>query len=53
MPDGGTLTAWAAHLHAAGIAHRGVAPEDGNPSLQLVDPDGTTVELVAPEPRPS
>jgi hypothetical protein len=27
--------------------------EDGRPSLQLVDPDGTTIELVAPAPRPA
>jgi len=25
-------------------------PENGNPSLQLRDPDGTAVELVAPKP---
>ncbi len=51
VPDGTTLEAWADHLAAIGIGHDGVTPENGNPSLQLRDPDGTAVELVAPRPR--
>ncbi len=50
VPDGVSLDAWADHLSAAGIAHPGVVPEGGNPSLQLRDPDGTPIELVAPPP---
>ena len=50
VPDGATLEAWADHLTSVGINHAGVRPENGNPSLQLVDPDGTAVELVAPRP---
>ena len=48
VTDGSTLDAWAAHLTAVGIDHPGVMLENGNPSLQLRDPDGTAVELVAP-----
>ena len=48
VTDGSTLDAWAAHLTAVGIDHPGVVSENGNPSLQLRDPDGTAVELVAP-----
>jgi glyoxalase family protein len=51
VPDGDTLAAWADHLAAIGIEHPGVVAENGNPSLQLRDPDGTAVELVAPRPR--
>ncbi len=51
VPDGDTLEAWADHLAAIGIGHTGVVEENGNPSLQLRDPDGTAVELVAPRPR--
>ena len=51
VPDGATLEAWADHLTSVGIDHAGVVPENGNPSLQLRDPDGTAVELVAPRPR--
>ena len=50
VPDGGSLEAWARHLAAAGIDHPGVESENGNPSLQLRDPDGTAIELVAPKP---
>jgi glyoxylase I family protein len=53
VPDGDTLAAWADHLTAIGLAHDGVVLEDGRPSLQLVDPDGIAIELVAPAPRPS
>ena len=48
VPDGAALRAWADHLTAIGIAHPGVVLENGNPSLQLRDPDGTAIELVAP-----
>jgi glyoxylase I family protein len=51
VPDGATLEAWADHLTSVGIDHPGVVPENDNPSLQLRDPDGTAVELVAPRPR--
>jgi catechol-2,3-dioxygenase len=53
VPGGPTLTAWADHLGAVGIAHQGIVLEDGRPSLALRDPDGTVIELVAPAPRPS
>jgi len=52
IPDGTTLRTWADHLTALGIDHPGVVLEGGNPSLQLRDPDGTAVELVAPRPGP-
>ena len=51
VPDGDALDAWADHLTSVGIDHPGVVPENGNPSLQLRDPDGTAIELVAPRPR--
>ncbi|MCD9625547.1 VOC family protein [Rhabdothermincola salaria] len=50
-PDGESLEVWARHLSEAGIAHEGVVLELGKPSLQLLDPDGNAVELVAPAPR--
>ncbi len=50
VPDGGSLVAWAEHLASVGIDHPGVVSENGNPSLQLRDPDGTAIELVAPKP---
>ena len=53
VADGATLEAWADHLTSVGIVHAGVVLEGGNPSLQLRDPDGTSVELVAPRPRRS
>jgi glyoxylase I family protein len=53
VPDGPTLESWAAHLTEAGIAHDGVVLELGKPSLQLRDPDGISIELVAPAPRPA
>lgn len=49
--DGDTLRLWADHLTEVGIEHRGVELELGKPSLQLTDPDGIGVELVAPPPR--
>jgi catechol-2,3-dioxygenase len=51
VPDGDTLQLWADHLTEIGIEHPGVVLELGKPSLQLRDPDGITVELVAPAPR--
>jgi glyoxylase I family protein len=51
VPDGSTLQSWADHLTAAGIEHNGVVLELGKPSLQLRDPDGNAIELVAPAPR--
>jgi len=46
VPDRDALAEWAAHLMAVGINHAGVVLEDGRPSLQLRDPDGTAIELV-------
>ena len=46
VPDRDALVEWAAHLMAVGIDHAGVVLEDGRPSLQLRDPDGTAIELV-------
>lgn len=48
VPDGGSLHAWAAHLRELGIEHDGVVLEGRHPSLQLRDPDGIAIELVAP-----
>ena len=48
VPDGAALGAWAAHLTEAGIDHDGIVLENGHPSLQLRDPDGIAIELVAP-----
>jgi len=51
VPDGETLEVWAQELTARGISHDGVVLELGKPSLQLRDPDGNAIELVAPAPR--
>jgi glyoxylase I family protein len=51
VPDGTVLAEWALHLSDAGIDHDGVVFELGKPSLQLRDPDGNAIELVAPAPR--
>jgi glyoxylase I family protein len=51
VPDGDALRVWADHLTEIGIDHQGVVPENGNPSLQLRDPDGIAIELVAPGRR--
>ncbi|MBU6330590.1 MAG: VOC family protein [Acidobacteria bacterium] len=51
VPDGETLEAWAQELTVRGIAHDGVVLELGKPSLQLRDPNGNAIELVAPAPR--
>jgi catechol-2,3-dioxygenase len=48
VPDGAALEAWADHLTVVGIDHDGVVIEGGHPSLQLRDPDGIAIELVAP-----
>jgi glyoxylase I family protein len=48
VPDGDVLEEWATHLTEAGIDHAGVVLELGQPSLQLRDPDGNAIELVAP-----
>jgi glyoxylase I family protein len=52
VPDGDTLRLWADHLTEVGIEHHGVELELGKPTLQLRDPDGINIELVAPAPRP-
>ncbi len=51
VADRDSLTAWADHLTVVGIHHDGIVLEDGRPSLQLTDPDGTAIELVAPAPH--
>ncbi|CAB4323036.1 unannotated protein [freshwater metagenome] len=51
VPDGDALEAWAQELTVRGVAHDGVVLELGKPSLQLRDPDGNAIELVAPAPR--
>ena len=51
VPDEDGLRAWGDHLTAVGVAHAGVVLENGNPSLQLRDPDGIAIELVAPGGR--
>jgi glyoxylase I family protein len=48
VPDGASLEAWAEHLTEIGIDHAGIVLENGHPSLQLRDPDGVAIELVAP-----
>jgi glyoxylase I family protein len=53
VPDGTALAAWAEHLDGIGIAHADIVLENGNPSLQLRDPDGIAIELVAPGRRPN
>jgi catechol 2,3-dioxygenase-like lactoylglutathione lyase family enzyme len=51
VPDGEVLESWAHELTALGIEHEGIVRELGKPSLQLRDPDGNAIELVAPAPR--
>lgn len=48
VADGPTLVAFAQELRDRGIDHDGVVDEGGRPSLQLADPDGVSIELVAP-----
>jgi catechol-2,3-dioxygenase len=51
VADGPTLEAWASHLRERGLDVPAVVDELGKPSLQLRDPDGNAVELVAPALR--
>lgn len=46
--DGAALQVWANHLSDCGIEHDGIILENNHPSLQLRDPDGIAIELVAP-----
>ena len=46
--DGAVLREWAQHLRGLGLEVPEVVDELGKPSLQLRDPDGNAVELVAP-----
>jgi len=46
VSDAVALGAWADHLTEVGLEHPGVVLENGNPSLQLRDPDGIAIELV-------
>jgi glyoxylase I family protein len=48
VPDGEALGIWADHLKEIGVDHAGIVLENGRPSLQLRDPDGIAIELVAP-----
>jgi catechol-2,3-dioxygenase len=48
VADGDSLDTWAEHLAEVGIDHAGIVLENGHPSLQLRDPDGVAIELVAP-----
>jgi glyoxylase I family protein len=45
--DKASLESWAANLTALGFEHSGVNAEGRNWSLQLRDPDGISIELVA------
>jgi glyoxylase I family protein len=49
VPDGESLRIWADHLTEAGVDHPGIVLENGRPSLQLRDPDGNAIEMVAPK----
>jgi len=51
VPDGPALEAWAEHLRGLGLEVPAIVDELGKPSLQLRDPDGNAVELVAPAER--
>jgi len=48
VADAVSLDSWAEYLAEIGIDHAGVVLENGHPSLQLRDPDGVAIELVAP-----
>jgi glyoxylase I family protein len=50
VPDPAVLQEWADELTRLGYEHPGVVQEGPNSSLQLRDPDGLAVELVAPGP---
>lgn len=47
VADLDTLTAWADHLTAIGIAHEGVKPFPLGHSVDLFDPDGNNIEIVS------
>jgi catechol 2,3-dioxygenase-like lactoylglutathione lyase family enzyme len=47
VSDLDTLTAWADHLTAIGIAHDGIKPNPFGHSIDLFDPDGNNLELVS------
>jgi glyoxylase I family protein len=47
VSDLDTLTAWADHLTDIGIAHEGIKPNPFGYSVDLFDPDGNNIELVA------
>lgn len=51
VADGPTLEAWAVHLRNLGLNVPELINELGKPSMQLRDPDGNAIELVAPAPR--
>ena len=48
VPTGEALEAWVARLRAKGLTMPDIVDELGKPSLQLRDPDGNAIELVAP-----
>jgi glyoxylase I family protein len=48
VTNGSSLQSWADHLSESGIEHHGIVLENNHPSLQLRDPDGIAIELVAP-----
>ncbi len=50
VPDPAVLQEWADELTRLGYEHPGIVQEGRNSSLQLRDPDGLSVELVAPGP---
>jgi glyoxylase I family protein len=50
VPDPAVLQEWADELTRLGYEHPGIVQEGRNSSLQLRDPDGLAVELVAPGP---
>jgi glyoxylase I family protein len=47
VSDLDALTAWCEHLTAIGIAHQGIERNIAGHSVDLFDPDGNNVELVA------
>jgi catechol 2,3-dioxygenase-like lactoylglutathione lyase family enzyme len=53
VSDEWALRAWADHLTQIGLDHPDVVLENGNPSLQLRDPDGIAIELVTSGPASS
>lgn len=51
VPNGELLNEWVVALRAKGFEIPDVVNELGKPSLQLRDPDGNAIELVAPTKR--